>query len=392
MKRESISSYFHFGTCVRYLQDCHGGLPVKGVGFVLQNIDAFLNTLDTLALRVTRNASIELVTFKHNLENNADENSVLSEEDAKKLTNIMQDIRKTLNPELADYYAFIVTPKILDTEKLLNDVSALFRPSVFSALPVIAQYDLTEAGKCIAFERPTAAAFHLLRSTESVLRQFYFQLVRRNRVASLLWGPVVDDLRRRPTTKKYTMLYNNLDNIRHSYRNPTQHPDKIYDINEIQDLWPICIEVINRMTTILQEHRPPESKSTRLLAVLASRFHKLQELPAETKISLLSIDAQLPWLQTALGTHGISVVPIFIIKNELLLALRKGVIEAVLVSKHPLAELQDSIASNEIRLISCSKPALDAVIKNFPTTVRLSVLPPRTYTGQSQKFKGYIPY
>ena len=67
----------------------------------------------------------------------------------------------------------------------------------------------------------------------------------------MMWGPVVTDLRRRPKTKEHTTLYNNLDNIRLSFRNPTQHPEKLYDIHETQDLWHLCAEVINRMARLL---------------------------------------------------------------------------------------------------------------------------------------------
>jgi hypothetical protein len=107
-----------------------------------------------------------------------------------------------------------------------------------------------EAGKCIAFERPTAAAFHLMRATEAVLRAFYFQHVQRNRIQQMLWGPVVQDLRGRRKfggNERFSVLFANLDNIRLSFRNPTQHPDKTYDIQEVQDLWGLCVDVISRM-------------------------------------------------------------------------------------------------------------------------------------------------
>src|SRR5258706_16076864 len=103
-------------------------------------------------------------------------------------------------------------------------------------MPPIAKYDVEEAGKCIAFERPTAAAFHLLRGTESVLKDFYCTMIKQKR-CQLMWGPMVADLRKRPKTKKNIVLLDNLDNIRRSFRNPTQHPEKIYDIQEVQDLW-----------------------------------------------------------------------------------------------------------------------------------------------------------
>jgi hypothetical protein len=36
-------------------------------------------------------------------------------------------------------------------------------PNALSSLPASAQVDFREAGICIAFERPTAVAFHLMR-------------------------------------------------------------------------------------------------------------------------------------------------------------------------------------------------------------------------------------
>src|SRR5687767_6428536 len=101
--------------------------------------------------------------------------------------------------------------------------------------------------KCIAFERPTAAAFHILRGTEDVLRSYYRRMVRNGRIKSSMWGAIVQDLRKRGATKAHVTLNNHLDNIRSSFRNPTQHPEAIYDIHEVQDLWAVCIDVVNRM-------------------------------------------------------------------------------------------------------------------------------------------------
>ena len=114
------------------------------------------------------------------------------------------------------------------------------------------QYDLTEATKCIAFERPTAAAFHILRATENVLREFYKTNIRTSRVKDLMWGSMIKDMQEGHPTKKKNIpnadvLLNQLDYIRKQFRNPTQHPDKVYDIEEAQELWNLCGDVISRM-------------------------------------------------------------------------------------------------------------------------------------------------
>ena len=178
-----------------------------------------------------------------------------SEDIASAIRDLMKNIRKTLESEIALIDVYIPTQKRYDVNRLLEDVASLFTPGIFVQLPALAQYDLNEAGKCTAFERPTAAAFHSLRAVEGVLRHFYTSLIKQKRLAQEKqnWGPIVEVLRSKSKTKKYSTLYNHLDNIRNSYRNPTQHPDIKYDIHEAQDLFGLCIEVINRMNQILDE-------------------------------------------------------------------------------------------------------------------------------------------
>lgn len=256
MEKMSIVHYFYFGTCVRYLQDAKEGYHIHGDRNILSNIDGCLDWLASLNLKVTETVSnFELRPFRDELKSIEDKNAVLSPEQARQLNDIVSKLRDTLEADLLLCEAFVVTSKRYDTNKLLDDIGALMSPNVFSHLTPITQYDLIEAGKCIAFERPTAAAFHFLRATEAELRHFYLTFITTKRIPILLWGDMTTDLRNRLRTKKHTTLYNNLDNIRTSYRNPTQHPDAIYDIHEVQDLCPLCFEVINRMDRIIQsEH------------------------------------------------------------------------------------------------------------------------------------------
>jgi hypothetical protein len=244
MESKPISSYIRFGTVIRYLQDAKESWAVHGTGYVLDNIDSFFEYLKEFELPVTNRAADQLRKFNVDLKKSDSQHKLTSDE-ASRLRKVMDGLRPTLFAEAQGKLAFIVTDKRIDVDKLLMDVSTLMAPSVFNKLPDIARYDFIEAGKCIAFELPTAAAFHLLRGTEAVLRHYYCSFVRRGRV-DLLWGPMVNSLRshRRPPPAP---LLDNLDNIRRSFRNPTQHPDKIYDIQEVQDLFGLCVDVVNRM-------------------------------------------------------------------------------------------------------------------------------------------------
>ena len=247
MQSKPISRYIGFGTSLRYLQDVEAEWLAHGKSYVLANIDSFFASLEEFELPVTQRAAYDLHDFRDELAK-SDSDHKLTREEASRLSKIMTDVRNTLFAEAQGNVAFIVTDKRIDVNKLLSDVPALMAPGVFDSLPDIARYDLIEAGKCIAFELPTAAAFHLLRGTEGVLRQFYCSVVRKKRV-ELLWGPMVESLRRRSKPPPAPLL-DNLDNIRLSFRNPTQHPDKIYDIQEVQDLFSLCVDVVNRMVTL----------------------------------------------------------------------------------------------------------------------------------------------
>ncbi len=153
---------------------------------------------------------------------------------------------------------FAVTKKRYDTKDLLNNVSAIFGRRVFASLHVVAQSDFSDSGKCIAFDLPTSAAFHLMRGTEMVLRQFYRAKTGKD-AGEKNWGPIVDELKK-SENPQLKPLYDHLNNIRVNFRNPTQHPDKIYDNDEAQDLFGLCIDVVDRMIMeiLQQQDKSPE--------------------------------------------------------------------------------------------------------------------------------------
>ena len=248
MRAQSIYGYYRFGTGLMYLQDVQAGHPVESAGGywnVKENLEVFFRHLDELGLQVTERAAWKLRNILTELEGK-NPDARLTDDEAQTLRKEATTVRITLEAEIQGFEAYVVTPKQLDVKRLIDDPASLFAPNVFGKLPSIAQYDLTEAAKCIAFERSTAAAFHMLRATEGVLKGFYTALVRQKRV-DLMWGPMVSDLKKRPKAKKHHVLLAHLDNIRLSFRNPTQHPQATYDIHEVQGLWGVCVDAINRM-------------------------------------------------------------------------------------------------------------------------------------------------
>lgn len=249
MQSVTLHRYWQFGTGFRYLQDARTGYTMHGGSFIIGNIESLFQKLDELNLQVTVRAARPLAKLLEEFKATSSD-SVLDSTQAKRLNSTIKSLRQTLEAELWGMNAYVVSPKRIATERLVGDPSVLFSPDVFSNLTDIAKYDITEAAKCIAFERPTAAAFHLMRATEESLRNYYCHFIKRDRLDPMLWGPMVQALNKHRKAKVHDALNRNLDNIRISFRNPTQHPDKIYDIHEVQDLWGLCVDVINRMDKI----------------------------------------------------------------------------------------------------------------------------------------------
>jgi hypothetical protein len=253
VQRVVIQSYFWFGTAVRYLEDAATNYLVHADGGVLHNLREYFRILAALNLTVTKRASAELEAFAKRMEA-IPEGSALSQVQATELSKLMSKIRDTLEAELLGSEAWVVSPKRYDTQRLLNDPGSLFAPDVFESMPEICRFDFAEAAKCVAFERSTAAAFHLMRGTEGVLRSYYCHFVIRNRCNPLLWYPMLQGLQTHRIAKKNDVLHRNLDNIRLSFRNPTQHPEKTYDIHESQDLWGLSVDVVNRMIKAMKKN------------------------------------------------------------------------------------------------------------------------------------------
>jgi hypothetical protein len=174
----------------------------------------------------------------------------VTKSEAAELQEIGELIKATMLAESEGIYTFIAKDKRFAVSKLLNDVPGLMSPGTYMSLPEIAKLDFREAGRCIAFESCTAAAFHLMRGTEDTLRWFYCELVKRNRV-HLMWGPMVSHLRKRRTPPPAVLL-DNLNSLRVNFRNPTQHPEKVYDIEEVQDLMFLSLDAVNRMVRFIQ--------------------------------------------------------------------------------------------------------------------------------------------
>jgi len=260
MKPISIWGYIALGYNLFYFTTVSTVHQVHGEAAVISTIDLTLSQINEFNLRVTNSATGELKQFVEKIRKTPQDYN-LSREEVIELKDIIKNLHPVLMAEANVTNAFILSDKRIDLAKLMDNVPALFAKNSFDKMPDIAKFDFKEAGKCIALERPTAAAFHLLRGTESVLRYYYECTVKRNRIKNLNWGLITDSLRNQKKPPAATLL-NNLDNIRSNFRNPTQHPEKTYTLDDAQDLFGLCEDVVNRMVSLISVPTKTDSPSS----------------------------------------------------------------------------------------------------------------------------------
>lgn len=252
MIKKSIVGLLLLGGDLRYLREREEGNLIshkaegeeKGI-LVRRTIERFLQRLEEYGMLVTSRAAGPLYKFLDKIKDRPT-GSKLNAQEAGQLGEIVESLGNTFFAEAEGVHSFFTTDKIISIDKLTVKQESLFPSGVFSQLPDIAKYDVREAGMCIAFERATASAFHILRATEAVLREFYCRVVKQKRVKCLNWGNITTDLAGKRKKPSATTI-NNLNYIRENFRNPTNHPEYRYNVEEAQSLLSLCVDVISRL-------------------------------------------------------------------------------------------------------------------------------------------------
>lgn len=252
MKTKNIMEYVLFGRVINFLRFLKDFVPYHKKNMVKDSLEMLISYVDKLNLSVTSRVRwFKLLKDYKELLDKTDKNYQLTKTNVKDLTDLMNRLGPVINAELEGRIVFIITEKRMKVDRLLNNIEDLFAQDVFIKLPFLPKLDFNEGGKCIAFERPTAGAFHVLRSMEGILRWFYDKL-NNSSGCSDNWGNVIRNLRSMSAPPPSEII-DQLDAIRLNYRNPTAHPELVYTIDDIQDLLSECIAVVNRIVHHLKD-------------------------------------------------------------------------------------------------------------------------------------------
>lgn len=192
---------------------------------------------EVVPLRVARPSVSELVKVINELTDGlGDSETDQAEFDAPldwkagRLASLVTTFEHVLSAELAQLDIYLVPQKsIYSTNELIERSENLFPNDVQERMGPEAVKDIHEAGKCIAFNVPTASGFHITRAVEAVMVR-YWELVTGKRREDLsgsqrTMGSLIKLLRDETVDGKILGV---LDQIRDMHRNPTMHPDAFF--------------------------------------------------------------------------------------------------------------------------------------------------------------------
>lgn len=246
---QSSYNYILIGLRLRYLQNVTTYNLSKDAteiivdlkkGFIEAGFQVSASAMDGQSYS-TMNAALASIDPTHKLD----------AETVKLIKGVFATIEKVVFAEATIKNIYVLPNRRFNSEYLLNEPAKLLRDGAFDKLEEIAKVDITSACRCILFGEATAAAFHALRATESVLKSYYFHHRKQNRLDKPMWAGMIEQLRAKKKNKPPETLLDSLDIIRKAYRNPTQHPEAVYEIDGAQDLFGVCLDSIGKMAVEL---------------------------------------------------------------------------------------------------------------------------------------------
>jgi hypothetical protein len=159
-----------------------------------------------------------------------------------------KEFETVLSNELPGLATYVVSPKgIFSTDDLIANAEQHIPEKYRPYLSTKACNDIQQAGKCLAFELPTASAFHIWRAVESVMDSYHKALTRKSFADAGItrnWSAYVQTLIQAKAETKITTF---LDHIREEYRNPISHPDEMLELDEAFALFGPALSVIGQM-------------------------------------------------------------------------------------------------------------------------------------------------
>lgn len=159
------------------------------------------------------------------------------------VTNAAKEFETVFTAELQTVDTYLISQTgIYKTSDLIEHAERIFPESVLATIPDHAVKDIRDCGKCLAFDLPTSAGFHMLRATEALIREYMTVVVGTPpKLKSRNWGRYLDILKKHGADPRILAA---LDQIREMHRNPIMHPEDFLSAEEASTLLGVAQGVV----------------------------------------------------------------------------------------------------------------------------------------------------
>jgi len=250
MIKTNLHVFYQLGTRVKGIHEVRIGMPLAEAMLSLTMLDQSLVlflaeiALDNVDMPDSTRAARALIDAIRPFTTIpvVDINKTVTRDDITRMHHTLRHFEESLDREFRLQNAFIVTPiGIYNSTALIEATENKIPEHLRKYLPDQTVQDLREAGRCLAFDIPTACAFHICRGTEALMLKYYevlanhpWNLQRRD------WNTYIQHLVKEGAPPAITTR---LDEIRKIDRNAYAHPEINVTVTESPVIFELCAGV-----------------------------------------------------------------------------------------------------------------------------------------------------
>lgn len=259
MKRVNTFAFYDLGGALRAAGDVKDGVPLDMDVFVklYQARGAMKSFLEesVVQVRTCRAAGQAVLDAidpiiekgrKNLMPKEGEEPAQLQWGEAYAIRSAIGSFATVLGAELPTLDTYSVSQKAAySTPDLIDHAEMLLPEAVRKKMAPEAIKDMREAGRCLAFSTPTAAGFHTMRATESVIVTYFTKIVGKSPAKGMRnWGLYIRMLESHGADPKVTGF---LRHLKDQYRNPVSHPEEFLSVDQALILMNAAVAAICAM-------------------------------------------------------------------------------------------------------------------------------------------------
>lgn len=249
--------YFHeFARGVGWLQLVEPDISIDDtLCTVLNRVHALLYdrmTNQLVPLSTSKQVTAELIQAITGITSRQGNGEKTNEQDAQAVSAALQKFETVFLAELSLLDAYFVSQKgLYSTNSLIEQADVSIPDTIRKQMSQETVKEIKQAGRCLAFELPTASAFHILRAVESVMQDYFKELVGSLPIKQIRnWGAFIKNLQSNSANPK---IIANLEQIKDNYRNPIVHPDAVVEMEDAMSLFSLCQSALILITKEIQD-------------------------------------------------------------------------------------------------------------------------------------------